>query len=34
MVATKLGDLKFEVTQGNGSKFEVTLKKVNYVPEL
>jgi hypothetical protein len=29
----KLGDLKCEVTQVNGSKFEVTLKEVKYIPE-
>jgi hypothetical protein len=34
MVVTKLGDQKCEVTQVNGSKFEVTLKEVKHVPEL
>ena len=34
MVATKLGDLKCEVTQVNGLKFDVVLKEVKYVPEL
>jgi hypothetical protein len=34
MVATKHGDLKCDVNKVNGSKFEVTLKEVNYVPEL
>jgi hypothetical protein len=34
MVATKLGDLKYEVIQVNGSKFEDTLKELKYVPEL
>jgi hypothetical protein len=33
-VETKLGDLKCEVTQVNGSNFEVRLKEVNNVPEL
>jgi hypothetical protein len=33
-VATKVGDLKCEVTQVNGSKFEVTLKELKYVSEL
>jgi hypothetical protein len=32
MAATKLGDLKCEITQLNGSKFEFTLKEVKYVP--
>jgi hypothetical protein len=30
----KLCDIKCDVTQVNGSKFEVTLKEVKYVPEL
>ena len=34
MVATKIGDLKYEVNQINGSKFDVMLKEVKYVPEL
>jgi hypothetical protein len=34
MMATKFGDLISEVTQINGSKFEVTLKEVKYVSEL
>jgi hypothetical protein len=34
MVTTKLGDLKCEVSQVNGSKFEVILKEVKYMPEL
>jgi hypothetical protein len=34
MVATKLGDLKCEVTQVNGSKFEDTFKELKYVPDL
>jgi hypothetical protein len=34
MAATKLGDLKCEVFQVNGSKFGVILKEVKYVPEL
>jgi hypothetical protein len=32
MVVTKLGDLKCEVTQVNGSKFEVSFKEVKYFP--
>jgi hypothetical protein len=34
MVATKIGDLKCDIIQVNGSKFEVTLKEVKYVTEL
>jgi hypothetical protein len=34
MLATKLGDLKCEVTQGKGYKFNVTLKEVKYINEL
>jgi hypothetical protein len=34
MVAAKLGDLKYEVTQVNGSKFEATLKEEKYVSKL
>jgi hypothetical protein len=34
MIASKIGDLKCEVLQVNGSKFEVTLIEVKYVPEL
>ena len=33
-MAKKLGELKFEVTQVNGSKFQVTLKRVKHNPEL
>jgi hypothetical protein len=34
MAATKLGDLKYEVTQVNASKFEVTLRELKHVPLL
>jgi hypothetical protein len=34
IAATKLGDPKCEVTQFNGSTFEVTFREVKYVPEL
>jgi hypothetical protein len=34
IVVTKLGDLKCEVTQVNGSNFEVILKEVKHVPDL
>jgi hypothetical protein len=32
MKATKIGNLKYEVTQINGEKFTVTLNNVKYVP--
>jgi hypothetical protein len=34
MKATKIGNLKCEVTQINGEKFTVTLNDVRYVPSL
>jgi hypothetical protein len=34
MKATKIGNLKYEVTQINGEKFRVTINNVKYVPSL
>lgn len=34
LVATKIGNLKLDVTQINGTNFTITFQDVNYVPDL
>jgi hypothetical protein len=34
LFATKIGNLKLDVTQVNGTNFTITLQGVNFVPDL